>query len=321
MLSDRGYGGIFGSRISPVREDISKDSKLLKKVMLELGYEFSSAKPIVKRQQVWIGKSGDGPSTGLTREVVSTLDLPGKKPFNRLHSTPIKYWIEALARMDSIQPYQLELLSRVVMDIRFSGPSRIKQILKKPSVARALLPVALNTLEASKHAGEFKYNFTIAHQIAHQLDAMNREFLRPHSKQIAALSKRYNSVRDVVGRLDIDPTPYLLPLEYPNTLIISKSAERDLSSKLRGACMADDKWSFILIPELQKAADNAPVPKGPGEGYSDPLEYRLKLANVLARYGDLDRAKALLLKPPSKNTLKNLESRSNPNFSLSKRCQ
>ena len=144
-------------------------------------------------------------------------------------------------------------LIRIIREYRFLGPSDMNQVFKRnPDVARVLLPVALDVLENNRHAVDYRHLHTPAHAIAYRLDSIDSEILQPHADQIIKLSKHYESVVDVLGRLDRDPLPYLLPLAYPQRrLVLGSKEERGLHARLNGACLADEKWKPALLPELQ----------------------------------------------------------------------
>jgi len=290
----------------------------LNRTLSDLGYEFENIKgPKVSH------KSKDGPDVTLTREMLAVLNLPDDENFSREKAQPINDWTLAARGLKEFKKHHIDLLGRIVKETRYLNAHFINQIYSRnPNVAKELLPIVLDVLENNPHLSQRKYQYTPAHSISYHLYQTDPEILKKYTLRIVELSKRYKSMRNTLGLLDVDPRPYLLPIAYPkDRLKLGSDEQSELHSRIAAVCRSDDKWKSVLLPELQKAAENAPLPTGSGDSYSDPNEYRSRLAKALARYGDIDRAASLYLKGLTAKELKRLKRRATTEYSLARRCR
>ncbi len=289
----------------------------LNRTLSDLGYEFvNNKRPKISH------KSEDGPDVTLTREMLAVLSLPDDEDFSREKARPINNWIYVARGLKKFEKRHIDLLSRIVRETRYLNALYIDQIYtRNQDVAKVLLPIVLDVLEKNPRLNQRKYQYTPAHSIAYNTFQTDPKILKKYAPRIIELSKRYESLRNTLGLLDVDPRPYLLPISYPKGRIkLDSSEQRALHSRIIAVCMSEEKWKSALLPELQKAADSSPLPTGSGETYSDPNEFRFQLAKALARYGDIDRAASLYSKGISTHELNRLKRRSTTEHSLIRRC-
>lgn len=185
-----------------------------------------------------------GVNETLTRELVAVLDLSQKEPFNAQQAQVVSNWVMHARMERDWTPGMIALLRRIARDDRLRVPTFFDQIFERqPVVTTALMPDILEILERQ----EATRAYTLASSAAYTFPRIEPALLKPHAAKIVALIGKRPDLRDVllpaVGRLGVDPTPYLLPLD---------ANAKDYERKLRGACYAEAQWAPNLIGPLKE---------------------------------------------------------------------
>jgi hypothetical protein len=242
----------------------------------------------------------DGISDEMTRQLIAVLDLPGKEVFNREQSAVISRWVTHARTIKQWTPDLIELLRRITLDKRLRSPTFVDQIIERNhDVAMALLPDALAVMQEEGLGSDF----TVARRIAYIMPRLDQKLLLPHAQDIIALLHRDPRTREIllpaIGRIGIDPTPYLVPFSA------------DLKSKqwlprIRGACYANPRWHTSLVPRLRTALST----KIEGEALKRARDYRLAILQTLAKLGDdafVQQAAATRAYPEASRAWKKIE--------------
>lgn len=184
------------------------------------------------------------PAADQSREVLSLLDLTGEAPFNDEQKRIIDRWIMNARQYKEWPGERIDFLLRIFNDRRVEHLSFLDQIFERnPAVTEALLPVAITRLEMLPHGTDFDKAISLAYHFA-RVDA---KYLAPYAQRITKTAVRDDrvgrSVLTTVGRLGIDPLPFLLPMTGPD-------GDLDLD-RVRAACYADLKWSSAVVPHLR----------------------------------------------------------------------
>jgi hypothetical protein len=227
------------------------------------------------RQRTW----EDGIDAGMNRQVEAVLNLSQAGPFNGDQVRVIADWLSAARQIKDWAPDQLALLRRIALDQRIRTPTDFNQIFERHrEVAEALLPDILDLLEAHGVTNDY----TAERQAAYTFPRIDPVLLTPYAQRILALLEKDSKLKAVllpaVGRLGVDPSPYLLP--------IGRDIER-----VRAACVAETRWAPMLIPGLRDAVSKPDTPNGFEEA---ALKALANLGDVefvrqyLAQRGDAD---------------------------------
>jgi hypothetical protein len=211
----------------------------LRRTLETLGL-ISAAKPAdatPPRRRTW----EDGIDAGMNREVETVLNLSQVAPFNADQARVIYDWLTAARQIKNWAPDQLALLRRIALDQRIRVPTNFDQIFERHrEVAEALLPDILDLLEAHGVTNDY----TAERQAAYTFARIDPDLLAPYAQRILALrekdSKLWGILLPAVGRLGVDPSPYLLPIAH------------DIEG-VRAACLAEIRWAPMLIPGLRDA--------------------------------------------------------------------
>ncbi|HEY2135911.1 MAG TPA: hypothetical protein VGH49_08475, partial [Xanthobacteraceae bacterium] len=189
------------------------------------------------RQRTW----RDGIDAGMNREVEAVLNLSQVGPFNDDQARVITDWLMAARQVKDWAPDQQALLRRIVLDRRMRTPAFFDQIFERHrDVTEALLPDMLDLLEAHGAAEDYAPE----RQAANTFARIDPALLAPYAQRILALREKDSKLRvillPVVGRLGVDPSPYLLPIG------------RDIV-RVRAVCLAETRWVALFIPGLREA--------------------------------------------------------------------
>lgn len=234
-------------------------------------------------------RSDKDPITGaMTREVVSVLDLKQTSAFNLDQSRVVSQWLSAARNVTQWQPDDLAVLRRILFERRLRVPTNFDQLFERDrGLTQALMPDVLSLLEAHGVSTEY----TPERQAAYTFNRIDPALLLPYAPRIFALLAKDRDVEGVllpaVGRLGVDPAPFLLPLAKD----IGGKAYGGFSSgyaHLKGACFAEQRWAASLIPNLHDAlATNAAQPK-------PDITFDRGVLQTLATLGDIDFVRATL---------------------------
>lgn len=228
----------------------------------------------------------DGLTPALTRDVLSVLDLPGAEPFNTEQGKVISTWMMHARQEKEWTPEIVGILRRIVRDTRVRNASYFGQIFERNvKVAKALMPDLLDRMEAE----EFGSDNTAARQAAYSFVRIDPQLLAPYRDRIIALARKGGRTGDIamqaVGRLGVDPLPYLLPFEAD--LKAFKNYPR-----VSGACYAESKWAARLIPELRAALEIEPTQDSKMQRRYE--RFRSAVLATLANLGDVDFVRSKL---------------------------
>lgn len=187
----------------------------------------------------------DAPSPDQSRAVRSLLDLPGEAPFNTEQSKVIVDWIMHARTYKERSPERIEFLRRIVRDERVTHLPFFDQVFSRnPAVSAALMPDVLDRIEAM---GEER-NLDPGYEGAVAMRQVDPTILTPYATRILPLVNRSGRIGKVmiyaVGRVGVDPAPYLRPMRQ----------EKDghiIDSKVHASCLAEAKWGPSLVPMLR----------------------------------------------------------------------
>ncbi len=241
------------------------------------------ADPKANKPKSW--REGITPS--LTRDLVSVLDLPGSEPFNAERDKVISKWVTHARQTRQWTPELMALLRRIVRDQRIRAPTFFDQIFSRNrDVARALMPDVLDRIEAEGLGNDH----TVPRQVAYTFSRIEPELLAPHRDRIIALAQKDGRTGDIlikaVGRLGVNPLPYLLPFE-------ADLLAREKFPRLQGACFAEKKWAGALIPHLRSALHIEPAPDRKMQFRQE--RFRSTVLATLANLGDVDFVRSKLV--------------------------
>lgn len=241
---------------------------IIEKLGLPLGDESTpGVRPVTPRD--WRQPLDDT----MTRELLAVLDLPTPGRFGTDQMRVVSQWVMHARSVKEWTPELIGTLRRMLHDQRIEGGTFFDQIFERnPAVTTALMPDVLQVLEQRNTELH-----TMARSAAWAFVRIDPAFYQPHTDEILRLiskgGRSAEPLTGVVGRLGIDPTPYLLPLGGgPN--------RNDMRARIRGSCMADKQWAPILIPALR---DELPALSGARGGMRDQ---RQALLRALASLGD-----------------------------------
>ena len=219
----------------------------LRHVLLTLGV-IADAKPddaTPPRRRTW----EDGIDAGMNREVEAVLNLSQAGPFNDDQARVIADWLTAARQIKDWAPDQLALLRRIALDQRIRVPTNFDQIFERHrEVAAALLPDILDLLAAHGVTNDY----TSERQAAYTFDRIDPDLLAPYAERILALREKDRKLQSLllpaVGRLGVDPSPYLLPIA-PDV----EGAGFLRFPRVHAACVAETRWAPMLIAGLRDA--------------------------------------------------------------------
>ncbi len=245
-------------------------------VLSALGYSLAlppGAPPVVAKSADWANWR-EGVNETMTREMVAALNLPQTAPFNAEQAEVISDWIMHARNIEDWTPSRLALLRRIARDGRLRTPTFFDQIFaRRQDVTRTLLPDVLDVIARDGIGSDY----TVARQAAYTFPRLDPSLLKPYAARIVALLGKSPETRDIllpaVGRLGVDPTPYLLPLD---------ADAKGFDARIQGACYADKQWLSKLIGPLREATQ-----ANKGATGADRDRRRL-LLKTLANLGDRD---------------------------------
>ncbi len=215
----------------------------------------------------------------MTREMIAVLDLPGDAPFNDQQMAVLFSWIQHARNVREWTPDLIAVLRRFVRDQRVRRPTFFYQIFaSRPEVAEALLPDVLDMIEIDGIGKDY----TPAREAAYRLGDIDAALLASHARRIVALLDKGPDVRaillPIVGRIGVDPLPYLTPILADRT----SPSPYSFYPRVIGACRADPQWATELISPLREAYRDTAGERG------DDQHYRGLLLKALANLGDRD---------------------------------
>ncbi|CAN2532342.1 hypothetical+protein [Methylocapsa aurea] len=198
--------------------------------------------------------SGQSINDLMTREALAVLNLPQTETFDPQQAKPIHDWLEHATNMKEWTPPSIDVLRRIAHDRRIRSPMSFDRIFEhNPVVTAALMPDMLQMI-ATDGIGP---DHTAARRAAYTFPRLAPALLEPYADQIVALLDRGRAVQDIllpaVGRLGVDPTPYLLPFGAdldPRAI--------DRLARIKGACYADKRWASKLVGLLKEALSSNP---------------------------------------------------------------
>ena len=215
----------------------------------------------------------------MTFQVTAVLDMPGDEPFNRQQQHIVSRWISEARNLEAWTPDYIALLRRIMLDQRMSSSLDIGEIMvRQKAVAEALTPDLAAVLETHGMDRESPYHRTLP-LVMWRLGFLEPDILKPYADRFLKLLDKpaptsKHALR-LVGRLGVDPTPYLDPI----------SADLDAGggfNRVFAACMAEEQWRPALRPLLRAALEDSK------SRASLPHHYQHALLQALVRLGDSD---------------------------------
>jgi hypothetical protein len=168
------------------------------------------------------------------------------------------------------------LVDRVIRERRINHPFNIDQIFSsRREVASATMGTVIEELEKNSSTKGWAPELQIVRSAFTQIDP---QLFYPYADRIKALASRPGAAGElllpVIGRVGIDPTPFLLPFDPPN-------ADEQLFIRLRGACYAESKWASVLVPHVQEALARIAAEGKLQSNYAKALRRTLSRHNAL----------------------------------------
>ncbi len=125
-------------------------------------------------------------------------------------------------------------------------------------------------------------DYTPAREAAYRLGDIDAALLVSQASRIVALLDKGPDARaillPIVGRIGVDPLPYLTPILADRT----SPSPYSPNPRVIGACRADPQWAKELISPLRDAYRDTPGERG------DDQYYRGLVLKALANLGDRD---------------------------------
>jgi hypothetical protein len=213
------------------------------------------------------------PSADDSRAVVSVLDLPAAT-FNQEQGAVIDRWMMHARAYSEWPAERLELLRRIVRDHRVTMVSFFDQVFERnPTVTKALMPDVLDRIATM---GEER-NLDPGWGGAIAMRRIDPALLTPYADRILTIARSGGRAGDAilgaVGRVGVDPKPYLEPMRKP------ADGEID-GERVQAACRAEARWAPSLVPMLRGLVTEAELSRS-----SARIEYVLE---ALMRHGDKD---------------------------------
>ena len=245
-------------------------------VLEQLGYPSAAATDATSKQKIQDDWRTNIDDVG-TREMIAVLDVPQTEPFTPQQMKPVSDWIMHARNVREWTPDLLALLRRIVRDRRIRAPIFVDQIFaSKPSVATALLPDVLDMIALEGITNDY----TPARQIAYTFPRIDPQILKPQAARIVALLGKGGGVEAIllpaVGRLGVDPLPYLTPFSDD----ISKRSIYSASPRVLGACRSEKPWASELVGSLRAELGASQAPRD--------RDHRNLILKALANLGDHD---------------------------------
>ncbi len=220
-----------------------------KSSLIALGYDLSErpgANPAKTKPRSWKGKI----TQEMSLELAAVLNLPQKQKFNSEQAKVIINWTRHAIQTKPWTKEMIALLRRIIHEPRLKSYTSTPGIFSRHrEVAKQLLPDIFHILERD---GIFVRD-SIAKQVLLGFLYIDSALLKTYSDRILSLAASSETMRfqllRVMGRIDIDPSPYLTPLP-------KNGPDEELIQRLRGACYADKKWAKSLIPHIRNAVKN-----------------------------------------------------------------
>lgn len=214
----------------------------------------------------------------ITRELISVLEVPSsQKKLTQQQSETVSAWLERARQTKDWTPEQIEFLRRILHDPRMTnGNAFASAFSSNPDVTSALLPDVLEIL-----AQRPDEQLSLASYAARKFPGLDPALLKSHFGKIEKLIKSGGlaaiPMLETIGRLGVDPRPYLLPFSQDLTHKSSGDA------RVRGACFADRKWAPVLIPSLREELSMVPGKERPNRA-----DRRALIFAALVKLGDSD---------------------------------
>jgi hypothetical protein len=280
------FEGLHSHSVGLIRTAQRINPITLRGVLTQLGYSnapAAGAAPLASTPKNWRESINDG----MTREMLAVLDLPQTEPFNQQQMKPIFDWIMYARAVREWTPDLIALLRRFVRDRRVRAPTFFDQIFERvPIVTTSLLPDVLDMIETDGIGRDY----TPARQAAYTFQQLDPEILKPEATRILALLDRGRDVKAIllpaIGRLGVDPLPYLTPFNAD----ITDPSPYSPSAHVIGACRADKQWAAELIDPLREALHTTTSTT------RAEREHRKMILKTLENSGDHDFVKQELAK-------------------------
>jgi hypothetical protein len=262
--------------VDVVRDDDTINPLTLGGVLRRLGYSLHSTGGAPSR--LTEAQFQTPVDESMTREMIAVLDLPGDAPFNDQQMAVLFSWIQHARHVKEWTPDLLAVLRRFVRDRRVRRPTFFAQIFTRPEVAAALLPDVLDMIEIDGIGKDY----TPAREAAYRLGDIDAALLVSQASRIVALLDKGPDVRaillPIVGRISVDPLPYLTPILADRT----SPSPYSFYPRVIGACRADPQWTKELISPLRDAYRDTSGRLG------NDQYYRGLVLKALANLGDRD---------------------------------
>lgn len=238
---------------------------------------FNREKPGRKRKmQGW----EYGLNDELNRELISVLDLPGSEEFNQQQHEIVFRWVIHARVVKKWTPDLLALIVRVVRDKRIIRPTFIDQIFaRNADVAQTLIPHIVEMMDDSNVAS----NPTPARTAAYRFENADPALLKPYASKILKLIEKKGPARKVllpsIGRLGINPAPYLFPLDV-------KDFDNSFQQRIKAACRSQPQWEKYLVPELRVSLELLKSQDKKIRQNIRSFDLVTKMSKALAKLGD-----------------------------------
>jgi hypothetical protein len=251
-------------------------------VLAQLGYPSAATADAMPKPSF-----GDDWRTGvndeMTREMIAVLDLPRTEPFNPQQMKPVSNWIGHARNVKDWTPDLVALLRRVARDRRIREPTSFGGVFaSRPEVTEALLPDVLDRIAEDG----INNDYTPAREAAYTFPILDAALLKPYAARIVGLLEQSNDVRAIllpaIGRLGVDPLPYLTPFSDD----LSKRSSYSTNPRVVGACRAEKTWAPELIGPLREELESSQALRD--------RDRRNLILKALVNLGDGDFARQLL---------------------------